>query len=105
MVTCLLCGCNATASEQLFVADGTEYSSGQVSWAAAWVATRSPQPVSGQPTLTLIPATRTQEYVLFSWRLLLVDLVVMVYLLCVFAYLLLVGIDVTPVVVTNAFLK
>jgi hypothetical protein len=46
-----------------------------------------------------------QEYVLVSWRLLLIDLVVMVYLLCVFAYLLRVGIDVTPVIVTNAFLK
>lgn len=41
----------------------------------------------------------------YSWRLLLIDLAIMLYLLCLFVASLLLGIDVTPVVVTNAIAR
>jgi hypothetical protein len=47
----------------------------------------------------------TQDHVLFSWRLLAIDLVLMVYLLALFAILLRLGVDITPTVVENAMLK
>jgi hypothetical protein len=43
--------------------------------------------------------------VLFSWRLLVIDLVLMVYLLALFAILLRLGVDITRTVVENAMLK
>lgn len=46
-----------------------------------------------------------QEHVLFSWRLLLIDLVMLVYLLGLFVVLLRLGINITPVVVTNALFE
>jgi hypothetical protein len=41
----------------------------------------------------------------YSWRLLLIDLAIMLYLLCLFIASLVLGIDVTPVVVTNAIAR
>lgn len=46
-----------------------------------------------------------QDHVLFSWRLLVIDLVLMVYLLALFAILLRLGVDITRIVVENAMLK
>jgi hypothetical protein len=47
----------------------------------------------------------TQDHVLFSWRLLVIDLVLMVYLLALFGILLRLGVDITRNVVENAMLK
>jgi hypothetical protein len=43
--------------------------------------------------------------VLFSWRLLLIDLVLMVYLLVLFGILLRLGTNITINILENAFLK
>jgi hypothetical protein len=46
-----------------------------------------------------------QDYILISWRMLLVDLILALYLLVLFAYVLVAAIDVTPMVVSTALLK
>jgi hypothetical protein len=46
-----------------------------------------------------------QEQYLFSWRLLLIDAVLLFYLFCIFVASLALSLNVTPTVVANALFK
>lgn len=99
----------------MFVADAVDHSSSQVSkvpssplCAASVIKRPSIGPFTPNLMFAILKSSTLctgQERYLFSWRLLFIDAVLMMYLFCIFVASLALSIDVTRAVVINAILK